>query len=568
MQFLAPLFFVALAGLAIPVLLHLTQREKKQIVRFPSLMFVRRIPYQSVRRRKIHNWLLLMVRLAALALIILAFARPLHRRQTTCRRRLAPARAKWWCCSTPATAWASAIAGTRAQAAARDADREADRVGPRLGRAVLARAPTSSCGRPLRRSRLQAAVDSATPSPAPAHAVRARAQGGRQHSGRIDAAAARGRAHQRLPARRLARRGRCAAAAGHDAHAGACSGRRGQAEPQRDRRVARAVDLLRSGARRRDGRHHEPDRAAGRRAASITLEVGGLTIGTKPLQLKPGSSTSVTFDAGHGQRHATCARTVKLADDALAADNAFNFVVSPTEPVRITVVDRGNAASALYLTRALSIGDAPKFETVVRQADALSDDDLRRSAVVVLNDVEVEPAARPGGLPRYVEQGGGLFVAAGPRAQLAAGRRSAAGDDRAASRSHARRRRARRRARVRASGVRAVPRAAQRRLLVGPGLRLSQPHRRAGMRRCWRVSTRARPRCSSGASDAAACCSGPRRSTCRGATCRPSRCSCRSFIGRCVIWRATPSRSRGSRSARCSMRPRSRRAGRRRSVSC
>src|SRR5574342_104491 len=80
MQFLAPLFFVALAGLAIPVLLHLTQREKKQIIHFPSLMFVRRIPYEAVRRRKIHNWLLLMVRLPALALIIVAFARPLFSR--------------------------------------------------------------------------------------------------------------------------------------------------------------------------------------------------------------------------------------------------------------------------------------------------------------------------------------------------------------------------------------------------------------------------------------------------------------------------------------------------------
>ena len=59
------------------MLLHLTQREKKQIIRFPSLMFVRRIPYQSVRRRKIQNWLLLTVRMAALAMIILAFARPL-----------------------------------------------------------------------------------------------------------------------------------------------------------------------------------------------------------------------------------------------------------------------------------------------------------------------------------------------------------------------------------------------------------------------------------------------------------------------------------------------------------
>ena len=79
MNFIAPLFFAALAGLAIPVLLHLTQREKKQIIRFPSLMFVRRIPYQSVRRRKIQHWLLLLVRVTALALIVLAFARPFVR---------------------------------------------------------------------------------------------------------------------------------------------------------------------------------------------------------------------------------------------------------------------------------------------------------------------------------------------------------------------------------------------------------------------------------------------------------------------------------------------------------
>src|SRR3954471_4043516 len=74
MSFIAPLFFVALAGLPIPVLIHLIQREKKQIMRFPSLMFIQRVPYQSTQRRQIHNWLLLLVRLAALALIIFAFA--------------------------------------------------------------------------------------------------------------------------------------------------------------------------------------------------------------------------------------------------------------------------------------------------------------------------------------------------------------------------------------------------------------------------------------------------------------------------------------------------------------
>ena len=115
--------------------------------------------------------------------------------------------------------------------------------------------------------------------------------------------------------------------------------------------------------------------------------------------------------------------SVKLAADALAADNTFNFVVSPIEPVHITVVDRGNAASALYLTRVLAIGDSPKFQAVVRRGDAISDDDLRRSAVVVLNDVEVESAlARR--LARYVEQGGGCSCGWTTRA-LASGCRHA-----------------------------------------------------------------------------------------------------------------------------------------------
>src|SRR5436190_21407663 len=76
MSFLTPLFFAGLGAIAIPVLVHLIQREKKRVVNFPSLMFVRRIPYQSVRRRRIRHWFLLLLRAAAIALIVLAFARP------------------------------------------------------------------------------------------------------------------------------------------------------------------------------------------------------------------------------------------------------------------------------------------------------------------------------------------------------------------------------------------------------------------------------------------------------------------------------------------------------------
>ena len=196
--------------------------------------------------------------------------------------------------------------------------------------------------------------------------------------------------------------------------------------------------------------------------STIALETAGLPVANKPLNVEPGASASVTFDPVTISSR-NFKGTVRLADDALAADNAFNFVVSPTEPVRLTLVDRGSAD--LYLTRALSIGESPRFETVSRQVDAVSDDDLRRSAVVVLNDVNVN-AGLARRLAKYVEQGGGVFVVAGPRAtwpQEVDLLPAAIGNPVDRTRGDA--------ARIgsleyRPPGVRAVSRAAKRRLLV------------------------------------------------------------------------------------------------------
>ncbi|MGE3511891.1 MAG: BatA domain-containing protein, partial [Vicinamibacterales bacterium] len=79
MSFLAPLFFAGLAAIAIPILVHLIQRERKRVVTFPSLMFVQKIPYQSVRRRRLRHWPLLLMRALAIALLVAAFARPFLR---------------------------------------------------------------------------------------------------------------------------------------------------------------------------------------------------------------------------------------------------------------------------------------------------------------------------------------------------------------------------------------------------------------------------------------------------------------------------------------------------------
>jgi hypothetical protein len=147
---------------------------------------------------------------------------------------------------------------------------------------------------------------------------------------------------------------------------------------------------------------------------TLALDVNNIKHGSKPVQLEPGGSASVEFEpvlvGGRNMK-----ATVTLSPDALAADNTFSFIISPTEPLHVTVVDRGTGNAGLYLARALAVGDAPRFEVVTRQPETLSDEDLRRSAAIVLNDVVLQPSqARR--LQRYVEQGGGLFVAAGQRA--------------------------------------------------------------------------------------------------------------------------------------------------------
>lgn len=65
-----------LAALAIPVLIHLLLRRRRQRLRFSTLQFFQRQDEQSSQRRKLRNLLLLAVRLLLLALLVLAFARP------------------------------------------------------------------------------------------------------------------------------------------------------------------------------------------------------------------------------------------------------------------------------------------------------------------------------------------------------------------------------------------------------------------------------------------------------------------------------------------------------------
>ncbi len=79
MSFLNPLFLAALAAVAIPLVVHMLSRRRVPVLYFSSLRFLRRSDRRSMRRVNLRRILLMILRMAGVALLALAFARPVIR---------------------------------------------------------------------------------------------------------------------------------------------------------------------------------------------------------------------------------------------------------------------------------------------------------------------------------------------------------------------------------------------------------------------------------------------------------------------------------------------------------
>ena len=412
MGLVAPLVLTGLAALAIPILIHLIQREKHRIVEFPSLMFLRRIPYRSVRRRKIRHLALLLMRLAALALIVLAFARPFFRRDSLAAAAQNGAREVAILVDTSYSMgygdrWASA----------RDAASDAiQKLGPgdRASLILFANGATAAVRSSTNRSELSSALATAAPG-----------AGATRFAPALKLAASL-LAESALPRREILlisdfqRKGWDASAGKDDVRLP-------------DRTVVTPVAITSGGRANltmmpptlQRTRFENQDRIVvsagvvnhGTAPAHVpvALELDGRPIQSQALDIAANASSSVTFTpvtvASRNMRG-----TLRIPDDGLARDNVAYFVASPLDPVHVAVVDRpGAERESFYVARALAIGEQPRVAVVTRTPDTMADVDLQPGAVVVLNDVAVSDAlgAR---LQRFVANGGGLFVAAGPHA--------------------------------------------------------------------------------------------------------------------------------------------------------
>lgn len=414
LSFLVPIFLVGLAALAIPVLIHLTRRQTRESVQFPSLMFLRRIPHPSTQRRRIHRWPLLLLRLAALALLVLAFARPFLQREDGAPLLAASAGGRELVVLLDRSY--SMGAGDRWERAVNAARQAVDGLAPGDRATLLlfdsrSEAVTETTSQP---AVLRAALADARPGPrstryAPAlrHAQRVLAGSPLprrevvvisdfQRAG-WDADAAEV-ANVRLPTGTTVTPVSVAGEIGANAAVASLAF---------GRSVSAGRELVAVTARvaGRDGREGS--------TLPVTLEVNGRAVETRDVALPAEGVGTVEFGPVILPEAGPIRGRVHIPADALPADDAFHFAVSADQRIPVLIIQGPAAGGSFFLERALQIGDAPGFRVVVRRPGEVRAADLASRPVVVLNQAPLPDGEIGRRLRTLVEEGGGLVAVLG-----------------------------------------------------------------------------------------------------------------------------------------------------------
>ena len=427
MSFLAPLFLVGLAGLAIPVLIHLTRNERGKPLSFPSLMFLERIPFRATSRRRLRHLVLLLIRLAALALMVFAFARPFAR-----GGRLAavggPGPEEVVVLLDRSYSMELADHWERGVSMARsivEAQGPGDRVSlivfdetplllhrsaaePRRVAESLDTLETSSLATRLAPAvKLAASVLEASQLPRRRAAIVSDFQrtGWRPDQ---DATLPEGTAVETLVV--------------GDENAGSTNLALGGLELGGEttaggrERVSVRARLAATGnvGAGSSGSAADPPAEI---AAEVALLVDDTEVGRAAVVVPAGGTAPVAFDPFTLTNPFTRGE-LRFSDNALQADNTLHFVASPGGDLNVLVVDPlGDGESNLYLRGALGIAEGAGFATrVVRGVPtdaALADQD-----VVVVNGGPFPGGDSGARLRDFVEDGGGLLVVLGERTRI------------------------------------------------------------------------------------------------------------------------------------------------------
>lgn len=151
----------------------------------------------------------------------------------------------------------------------------------------------------------------------------------------------------------------------------------------------------------------------------IRLFVDGRQTGQAGVRLEPDGTATARF-AVRLDESVWHRGFVELPPDALASDNRRYFVVPPRRRTEVLIVgEDAGGDDSYYAEMALDpTGEGTKFSTSVVTSGDLSGQDHGRFPVVVLADVGRLGADASRWLERHVEEGGGLLVVAGDRTDV------------------------------------------------------------------------------------------------------------------------------------------------------
>jgi hypothetical protein len=150
---------------------------------------------------------------------------------------------------------------------------------------------------------------------------------------------------------------------------------------------------------------------------TLSLELNGETIDRRSVMLEPGSQASVSFDALALEQGANRVRVTISPDDALEGDDERMLALNRPEPHPVLVVsgEFSGTDDTVYLTTTMGILEGLALEPTAINASDLEDTDFDDYEFVVVADAAVLNAAASDRLRDYVENGGGLLLALGPR---------------------------------------------------------------------------------------------------------------------------------------------------------
>lgn len=410
LEFLVPAFLAGVAAVVIPVVLHLTRKQRARVVDFPSLLFLEQVPFQEESRRRIQHWFLLLLRALAVALLAVAFARPFFRGAA---EGITPASGPREVVLLLDRSWSMEYQGNW-EKAKEEARKVVQGLGPldRGSLILFAREAVLAVRSSADRNQLLAALDEADlsaegtvygPALKLAQSILEDSDlGGRELVliGDLQRRGWRGDEGIRLPAGTVVQPVPLAT------------------PPSANRAVA-DVQLIRTeadgGIRAAPVARITRVRGEGEESAVAVLEVDGKEVQRRTVNLPAEGAVAVSFEPVPVREGGLPGVVRLLAPDGLPTDDRRFFVLKSGGGVGVLVVGgaEGRGGSAFFLREALAVAGGGVFRVTLRPGHLSLAGALEGVDVVVLLDRPVLDAAEAAALRSFVEAGGGLLVATG-----------------------------------------------------------------------------------------------------------------------------------------------------------